>query len=179
MDFRFSILDFGLLAQASPVPEIRDIAPPVEVFPYPLWMVVTAAAVALLVVGALVWLLVRWLTRRPGPPPPTPREVALRQLTEARGEMETTDPHAFSIRVSDILRRYITVQYGLRATRQTSPEFLASMAGEKDFPDEQKALLSVFLEKCDLLKFARIEAGADENATLLEQARRFVEGTPK
>ncbi len=77
------------------------------------------------------------------------------------------------------MRGYITAQYGLRATQQTSPEFLAGMADHDKFPDEQKALLAVFLEKCDLLKFARIDAGADENATLLDQASRFVEGAPR
>ena len=34
------------------------------------------------------------------------------------------NPYQFSIRVSDILRRYVTEQYGLPVTRQTSVEFL-------------------------------------------------------
>ena len=51
------------------VPEIRDIAPPIDVFPYPLWMVLTAAACALLVLGVAAWLIVRWIKSRPAPPP--------------------------------------------------------------------------------------------------------------
>ena len=37
-------------------------------------------------------------------------------------------PYQFSIRVSDILRRYVTEQYQLPVTRQTSVEFLAALA---------------------------------------------------
>ena len=39
-------------------PEIRDIAPPVEVFPYPLWLVVTATIAILLLLtlrGTPIW----------------------------------------------------------------------------------------------------------------------------
>jgi len=183
--FGSSIFDFRLLAQmalpapnASPsLPPIRDIAPPIDVFPYPLWMVIAAAAVALIVLGFFTWLFVRWWKNRPAPAPLMPREQALMSLREAQRRMDEMEPYAFSILVSDILRRYISAQFGLHATEQTSPEFLASVANSPRFTDNEKSLLAAFLEKCDLIKFARIEATRADSAELLEQASQFVNST--
>ena len=53
-------------------------------------------------------------------------------------------PYQFSIRVSDILRRYVTQQYGVPATRQTSVEFLAAAAKAPSFSADDKSLLEDF-----------------------------------
>jgi hypothetical protein len=156
--------------------EIRDIAPPVDVFPYPMWMVVTAAAVLLLVIALAAWLIVKQMRKRPPAPPPTPREIALRELAAARGRMTSAEPYEFSIVVSDILRAYVSAQFRLRATQQTSPEFLAVVSGSAKFSDNEKTLLAAFLDKCDLIKFARLEATMEDCADLLRQATAFVEG---
>jgi len=37
-------------------------------------------------------------------------------------------------------------------------------------------LLRDFLDRCDLIKFARYQATADDSRQLLEEAGRFVEG---
>ncbi len=164
-------------APGTPEPvEIKDIAPPIDVFPYPLWMVLTAAGVALIVFGLLAWLLVRWLRSRPAPPPPTPRAVALRDLESLRAKVRAVEPYAFSFAVSDVLRTYIGAQFGLHAREQTSPEFLAAITHANRFHESERSLLAVFLEKCDLIKFARIHATADDSATLLESAIAFVQG---
>jgi len=164
-----------ITAPASP-PPIHDIAGPVYVFPYPLWVVYTAGAVLLALLGLLAWLLVRWWRSRPVTPPPSPREAALAKLENARSQIQALDPHAFSILVSDILRHYISVQFKLHATQQTSPEFLFSITDFHGFTDAEKKQLADFLEKCDLLKFARIEAASSDSAALLDQAIAFVKG---
>jgi len=161
---------------ASPTPAIHDIAPPLDVFPYPLWMVLTAGGIALLVLGLVIALIVRYLRRRPKAPPLTAREIALQRLKEVGEEVRRAQPYAFSIQVSDILRQYVSAQYHLHATEQTSPEFLADAARSPHFTGADKSLLADFLEHCDLIKFARVEATAEESAALLEQAVRFVKG---
>jgi hypothetical protein len=178
MNFGFWILDFGLLLAQTPTPplEIKDIAPPVDVLPWPMWMVWTAAAAALVFIGLLGWLTFRWWKRRPLPPPPTPREIALADLEKANAQIHALEPYAFSILVSDVLRRYVSAQFNLRATQQTSPEFLASIAGMVGFRDSEKTQLAEFLEKCDLIKFAHVEATVDDSAALLDQAVLFVKG---
>jgi len=162
-------------AQATPAP-IQDIAPPIDVFPYPAWVVASVAAVAAVLLVLVIWLIVRWIRNRPAPLPPTPRETAIANLNKAREQIETIEPYAFSILVSDILRAYVAAQFQLHAKQQTSPEFLASISGFTRFTDQEKVLLSVFLEKCDLIKFARIDATPEDSSMLVEQAIRFVEG---
>ena len=168
-------------APDAPAPvEIKDIAPPVDVFPYPLWMVLTAAGLALVVLGVATWLLVRWLKRRPAPPPPTPRARALSELEKLRPQVASLEPYAFSFPVSDVLRTYIGTQFRLHAREQTSPEFLAAIANSPKFSDADRSLLAGFLEHCDMIKFARIHATADDSAKLLESAAAFVQGaSPK
>jgi hypothetical protein len=85
-------------------------------------------------------------------------------------------PYQFSIRVSDILRRYVTEQYQLPVTRQTSVEFLATLAKASPFSDEEKSLLEDFLNRCDLIKFARYDATTEDSRLLLGEAMRFVKG---
>ena len=161
----------------APAPSpIRDIAPPIDVFPYPAWMVVVASVVALALLGLVVWLLVRRWRRRPPAPPPTPRAIALRDLERLREKVELLDPYAFSIAVSDVLRGYITGQFGLPAAQQTSPEFLASIAGASQFTDAGRELLARFLERCDLIKFAHISATSAGSSELLTSAIAFVQG---
>ena len=168
---------FAQAPQDKPTPApIRDIAPPIDVFPYPTWMIVTAAITAILLLVLIIWLIVRWIQRRPLPPPPTPREIAITSLNKARAEIETQAPYAFSILVSDILRSYIAAQFHVHAKEQTSPEFLASISDFNQFSEQEKTLLSVFMEKSDLIKFARLNATSEDSAMLVDQAIRFVEG---
>jgi hypothetical protein len=162
--------------QSSPTPGIHDIKPPLDVFPYPLWMVLTAAGIALVVLAVIVTLIVRAARRRPKPAPPTPKEIALKRLKEAEADLPRKEPYAFSIQVSDILRQYVPAQYHLHATEQTSPEFLADAARSPHFTGADKQLLADFLEHCDLIKFAHVEATGEDSKALLEQAVRFVRG---
>ena len=164
-------------APATPAPpEIKDIAPPVDVWSYPMWMTLTAAGVALLLVGLLVWLFVRWRKSRPAAPPPTPRELALGNLEQLRAQVPVLEPYAFSFAVSDVLRAYIGAQFGLHAREQTSPEFLAEISQAGRFSDADRHLLAEFLVHCDMIKFARIHATSADSAKLLDSAIVFVRG---
>ena len=89
------------------IPEIRDIAAPVDVFPWPLWMVLVAGFVILLVLGLITFAIVRYLRRRPAGPPPSPRAIAIRELDSLRPQITTLDPYSFSVKVSDVLRTFV------------------------------------------------------------------------
>jgi len=161
----------------SVAPEIRDIAPPIDVFPYPLWMVISAGLIAAILLGLLTWWIVRWMRRRPPVPPPTPRAAAVRALEALRAKVEVLDPYQFSIEVSDVLRGFVTAQFGLPATQQTSPEFLASISATPRFSAEDRDLIERFLERCDLIKFAHVSATSADSAELLASAISFVHGS--
>ncbi len=154
--------------------EFHDIAPPVDYSLIPPWLVFVAVFVALSILGLIVWLIAR--RRKPASPPKPPREIALEELERISGEMEQVSPYQFSIRVSDILRKYVTQQYGVPATRQTSIEFLGAVAQASPFSEEEASLLEDFLNRCDLIKFARYEATMSDSKLLLDEAIRFVKG---
>jgi len=168
----------AVIGADTPV-DVRPIAPPVQVFPYPTWMVVTAGVVIVAVLALVAWLIVRSIRNRPPPVPPTPREIATAALRRLRDKLEATAPYDFSVEVSDVLRTFVSKQFGLVATQQTSPEFLSGVAQNAKFSESDKALLAAFLEKCDLIKFARMHATMADSERLLEQAMRFVEGGEK
>ena len=159
----------------DPLAELRDNARLVEV-PWPEWVWWAIGAGCLLAVVGIVWA-VRWYLRnRPKASPPTPREIAIRALNTLRGKMLEAEPYGFSVEVSDVLRTFISGHFALFATQQTSPEFLASISSSPRFSSEDRELLGKFLERCDLIKFARVDADSGENMKLLGEAVAFVEG---
>jgi len=140
----------------------------------PLWAWVVIGVFVALVLAAIVFFVVKKMGARPAPPPPTPQQIAIMQLDELRARSGELDAYALSIAVSDILRSYVSAQFGLRATKQTSVEFLESVRASRNFTDRDRELLADFLETCDLVKFARHEATAAESARLLDEAVEFV-----
>ncbi len=154
--------------------EFHDIAPPVDYSLVPVWLIFVAVFATLLLLGLVVWLILR--ARRRPKPAPTARDTALGQLRLIETELETMNPYQFSIRVSDILRRYVTEQYDVPSTRQTSVEFLNAVAKAARFSESEKSLLAEFLNRCDLIKFARYDATTHDSRRLLEEATQFVQG---
>ena len=162
-------------AAPSPTPApLNDIVGPVWFWPYPLWMTLVAGLVLLLILAGFVWLLKKLLTRKAVPL--TNRQKALAALEALRSGIAGADPYAFGVTVSDSIRSYIRAEHRLEATTQTSLEFLNSIRGNPLFTDNEKVGLTVFLEKTDLLKFARAEAGEREMLDLLDIAARLVRG---
>ncbi len=159
---------------AAPTPApLHDIAGPVWFLPVPLWMLIVGGVLAL-ALGLLLVKGILALVRRKRPP--TPREVALAALESLRERHADADPYAFGISVSDAVRNYLTDQHRLAATTQTSLEFLESIRDNAAFSANEKAGLSAFLDRTDLLKYARASAEASDLISLLEVAGRLVRG---
>lgn len=151
----------------------HEIAPPVDYSLIPTWMVFVGTFLTLTLIGGIVWLIAR---RKKPVPTKSPRERTLELLDRIEDEIEMLSPYQFSIRVSDILRSYVTEQYNLPVTRQTSIEFLNIIKTASPFSEDEKELLKDFLDRCDLIKFARYEATMADSRLLLEEATRFVKG---
>ena len=158
-----------LLAQAGP-----DIAPPVNYSLVPPWMIFVGSLIVLTIIGLGIWYGRRFFRKEQ--PTQSSRERALAALSRIEVEVEKIAPYQLSIRVSDILRRYVMEQFDLPMTRQTSVEFLNAIASAANFSDDEKNLLADFLNRCDLIKFARYEATTEDSRLLLDEARQFVKG---
>ena len=158
--------------------ELRDIAEPVDV-PIPWWWWVAAAVflVALLAAGA--WWLKRRKEARSAPKVVMPHETALAALDAllAEGLPVAGKIKPFYLRLSDIVRRYVEERFGLRAPEQTTEEFLAAMAAAPVIRSDHQTLLRSFLERSDMVKFARFAPDEDEISASVEAARRFVRQT--
>jgi hypothetical protein len=161
------------LAQAaSKAPdEIEDIRPPI-LGPPALWVVGLLAT--LLVLAILAYFL--WPSPKPSVVrPPLPKEIARRRLQKAKARMPTDTSYEFSVEVSDILRSFIEQQFGIKAVRQTTIEFLNEASQTSHFDLAHQERLRHFLVACDAIKFARVAAGPAESEALFAQASAFVE----
>jgi Domain of unknown function (DUF4381) len=156
------------------VANVHEIAQPVDYSLVPPWVIYAGIALGLALLSLIAW----WIRKRARRPKPvrSPRDRALDALAQAEREMETMTPYQFSIAVSDILRGYVTEQYALPVTRQTSVEFLSMLAKSSPFSADETSLLEDFLGRCDLIKFARYDATIHDSELLLEEAKRFVKG---
>lgn len=164
--------------KAAPTPEgpaIRDIAGPVDVAP-PFWQTVLWLTLAIALLSLATWVIWRCWPRPLPPPPPTPRQNALTELAKLRAQLRDLDPHDFSFEVSAVLRRYIEAQFGLRPTKQTSDEFLADVSRSSRFSVMDGRMLADFLERSDLIKFARQGEEFAASEALLQSATDFVNG---
>ena len=167
---------FCLTAASPAATDIRGIVPPQPIFVGADLGWLAVAVLCLLLAGFILWEFLR-PTRKPPAPPPNPREVAARRLRELEARMEHLDARDFGAAVCDVLRAYIGGEFGLNAERQTSPEFLASIADNRAFSVREHHVLADFLEACDLLKFGRADATSDRKRHLLAQAAEFLEHT--
>lgn len=165
LTFRFPLI----LAQ-----EFHDIAPPVDYSLIPTWVIFLATFFVLAIIGLIVWLIVQ--SRKRPATVKSPRDRATEALEHIARQIDQFNPYEFSISVSDILRGYVTEQYNLPVTRQTSVEFLNALTKSSPFSEEERSLLEDFLNRCDLIKFARYEATTVDSRLLLEEATRFVKG---
>jgi hypothetical protein len=108
--------------------------------------------------------------------PPVPPHVRAKwKLNEALRLI--SDPRLFCIAVSDALRVYLEERFELRAPERTTEEFLQDLQSTEHLNEEQKRSLTDFLERCDLVKFARFEPNESALRELHESALRLVDET--
>jgi hypothetical protein len=167
----------AVTATAEAVEDIRDIRGPKFLFPPWFWPALIAGTV-LLAWG--VYALWRRLRRRRQPRALLPFEIALQRLEEMRALMQPAAAREFSIAVSDVVRRYIEERFGVTATHRTTEEFLHDLLGSSHAPlARHRALLSEFLQQCDLVKFAGMSLTRGNMESLHHSARAFVLETAK
>jgi len=177
------VVDVDVPDDAEPVGASEPLALTIPEEPFPWWWVGAGAAALVILLGGLVA-----IARRSRPPPPPPpvvppheraldalRELSKRQLPQ-RGEVEP-----YFVELSEILRCYLEERFGLRAPEQTTEEFLATVSntpeGRRAIEVAHRDLLRDFLNRADLVKFARDVPGADECGAAGAGAEIFVRET--
>jgi hypothetical protein len=114
-------------------------------------------------IAAATLLLSRWLKRRPKAPvpvaPPRPAwEVAIEKLLllerEKQAMLTNQRGEEFIERVSDTLREYLGKRYGFDGLESTTHEIMRRLEHTRPYK-LSLAGVSLLLEQCDLVKFAR------------------------
>lgn len=157
------------------LPETRDVPPP------PVWWLPwTIGVLVALMLGVIVWLLLR-----PKAvtiiPPRQPISSALRALADLRSRLQTIPPSEISHRVSLILRRYLSERYAVPATVRTTNEIFSSLrhfdAGVP-IPRAEgvwKERFAPVARLCDDMSFMPAPRTHEESAALVDLAMARVE----
>ena len=165
----------AIWAQATLPPEFKPFASGYDIPFLPLWAVIVLTILATLIgVAVIWWLRKRW--KKASAPPPPPRQAALAALHALQPHIEVDAPTEFTVEVASVLRRFVVGQYGIPATRQTSQEFLQSLSDSTSFSESDRTLLKSFLDKSDLIEFAKLQATSEDNRELWQKAEQFVRG---
>lgn len=169
----------ALLAQlptgVPPLPH-PDLPPPNAVpVPLPWWIGWVVGLFLLLLIGLVVWLLVR-----PKPVPATlqrqPWTTAFRALTELRGRYESLPPAEMGHRVSQVLRRYLAERYAIPAPARTTNEIFEGTPERQPgvpIPRAQGLWRERFepvARLCDDISFMPAPRTAEESAALIDDA---------
>lgn len=155
---------------------LRDIKPPVEIPSGWAWVGWIVGSLALAVLAYWAWRSWRKKKKELAAVPPVPAHVRAKQrLAEALAIIG--QPKEFCIMVSDTLRWYLEERFDFHAPERTTEEFLNELRDTDLLTRDQKDSLVEFLNRCDLVKFARYEPGEPELRDLHAAAVRLVEET--
>jgi len=164
------------LSAAADTNALRDIKPPVEIPSGWAWLWWTLLVLVVGGLAVLAW--VYWKKRRAQASivPPVPAHIRAKQkLREALAIIG--QPREFCILVSDTIRWYLEERFDFHAPERTTEEFLYELQGTNRLTPDQKESLGEFLNRCDLVKFAKYEPGPPELHDLHDSAMRLVEET--
>jgi hypothetical protein len=174
------------LPDLPPGPSLDRVRGPIEIPPYEPWQIGVMVTLAVLVLGLLIWGIVRFLrTRNNRTQTELPHLTAITELNTA-AELTTEDDERFAVLSSLALRRYFETGKGIAALGRTSREFLHALDGHPQINLEARSSLTEFLEHCDRVKFAQASLTAAERSALTESAtaliaqfEQAVEATPQ
>ena len=155
---------------------LRDIKPPVEIPSGWLWVWWVLGLLALAAAAYALW--IWWKRKKAEVPviPVVPAHIRAKQkLAEAMAIIG--QPKEFCILVSDTVRWYLEERFNFHAPERTTEEFLHELRATNLLTPDQKGSLVEFLNRCDLVKFARYEPGEPELRDLHNSAVRLVEET--
>ena len=109
-------------------------------------------------------------------PPKLPHEIALEEIGAASKQFASGgEVKYYYVRISDAVRRYIEKAFFLKAPEMTTQEFLISLGGSSKLKAAHKDLLAIFMQACDLVKFAKYKPARNDIESVFNTAKKFIE----
>ncbi|MBE7444772.1 MAG: hypothetical protein HS132_05820 [Planctomycetia bacterium] len=175
----------GVLTEDENSGDIKDILAPLEV-PVSFKRLITwvcGGLGVLSLLGIIYWLIHKrkWRQERQEQKSikRAPHQVAYELLEKLSEEDLITKGliKEYYYRITDILRHYIEDRFGLLAPERTTEEFLAEMARANKLENIHKLLIQDFLERCDMVKYAKYEPSKLELQETYDAAKRLIDET--
>lgn len=153
--------------------DIKDIKGPI--YPFSILKLIMWAAAFFLI----IWILFKILKMfRKKTPQKKPHEIALEELEAAKNKLSSGgDVKEYYVKISDAIRRYIETVFSLRAPEMTTQEFLMFLKDSPKLSSGYNDLLKIFMEACDLVKFAKHAPSRAEIDSIFTTAKKFIEET--
>lgn len=179
--FRIGVESVGLDESG----DLRDIKGPLSLA-RSWWVVLLWAALAAVLFGGVAYYVYRRRrTEEPQSRPAVPRapprpfhEIALEALRalEKSALLERGQVKEYHVRISEIIRRYIEGQLEVPALELTTREVADGMRRAALGAPTAEAFRR-FLERCDLVKFAKLRPESEDSRELMGRARELVRMT--
>jgi len=151
------------------------------------WAEMLPWVLGVLALGLIVWTVVYVLQRRkrkepllkPRKPAEPAHVYALRELDRLKDDRlwQNERIKAYYTRLSEILRTYLWMRYGIKTLERTTGEILVSLQQVDRLEQKAYHLLVDNLRFADLVKFARMQPAPDEHEASLQHAYDFVHMT--
>ncbi|WP_269540889.1 hypothetical protein [Cerasicoccus fimbriatus] len=168
-----TVEEIGLIDDLAPA------TPPAEVSAW--WFI--GPAIVVIALAAIIWQMrarirakIEQLT---APPPPNPAKDAREALAELRAAMSELTMREFIDRLSKIFRAYLEGRFTIRATSQTTREFLKAATKGSRFNEETREKIREFLETSDRAKFAHQTVPEETGNAFLAFVESYIEATEK
>ena len=175
----------GVLKEGEISGDIKDIFPPVDVpTSFKRLILWISVGLGLLLLSGIICGLVYKFKKRSKLQEQqfvrkTPQEIAYELLERllkedliAKGLVKE-----YYYRITNILRHYIEARFGLLAPERTTEEFLTEMAHTNKLDATHKILIREFLERCDMVKYAKYGPSNWEIKETYDAAKRFIDET--
>jgi hypothetical protein len=162
--------------------EIKDVKPPLLApYNYRPLLIAGLLVLGLIALGITAAIVVRRL-RRPGlempAPLPEPEVLAMKELATLESEalLEKGEFDLYYTRLSEILRRYLGLRYGIYALEFTTNEIMDSLKA-KWIEHATFQLVRQFLDECDLVKFAKFQPEPRAQREAMSKSKKIIELT--
>jgi len=151
------------------VKDIKGVFYPFSWFRLFLWML--AATIGIWIIS---WLIMKFIFKKA--PPKLPHEIALEEIEASRKQFAAGgEVKDYYVKISDSIRRYIEGAFSLKAPEMTTQEFLSSLKGSSKLQSSHKDLLVIFMETCDLVKFAKYKPAMNDIENIFNTAKKFID----